>query len=509
MTLRLVATPLASSVPAPAVRTGALHSGLVEACLRSPGTEAAIESLADPGVLVVTTGQQPALFTGPLYTIHKALSAAALAEVLGRRWGRKVVPVFWVAGDDHDFTEANHASWLNADGALVTAVLRERPPDAPLLPLYRELLGSEVDGVLTQLEADLPPAEHREGTLDWLRRHFRPDKTVAGAYGSALAELLAPFGIVCLDSTHAAVKKAAGPLLLDALRKASEIERLLDERSGDLVGQGTDPGVAAADGATLVMVEAALGRDRLVRTDGGFVTRRAHERFGLADLERLAQQEPQRLSPNVLLRPVVESALLPTVAYVAGPGELRYLPLCRPLYESLGVVPQVPVPRWSGILVEHRVDRVLEKFGATLEELLQPGRALESRVVRSQLPSETTAILERLRGDLAAGYDTLANVARTIDPTIEKTIQNVGKQAQSGTQEVERKLVQHLRKRSEVEMSQVERARTAVLPGGKPQERLLTVAPFLSRYGPELLQQLKQEMVTWYSSALEGASQSS
>ncbi|HSE67513.1 MAG TPA: bacillithiol biosynthesis BshC, partial [Gemmatimonadales bacterium] len=138
MTLRLVATPLASSVPAPPVRTGALQSGLIQACLPAPGAEAAIQSLADPGALVVTTGQQPALFTGPLYTIHKALSAAALAEVLARRWGRKVVPVFWVAGDDHDFTEANHASWLNADGALVTAVLRERPSDAPLLPLYRE-----------------------------------------------------------------------------------------------------------------------------------------------------------------------------------------------------------------------------------------------------------------------------------------------------------------------------------------------------------------------------------
>jgi bacillithiol biosynthesis cysteine-adding enzyme BshC len=496
-------------VPAPALRSGALHSGLVEACLRVPGIEAAIASLADPDVLVVTTGQQPALFTGPLYTVHKALSAAALAEVLGRRWGRKVVPVFWVAGDDHDFTEANHASWLNSEGALVTGSLRERPPDAPLLPLYREQLGSEIDGVLAQLEADLPPAEHRDSTLDWLRRHFRPDRTVAGAYGSALAELLAPFGVVCLDSTHAAVKRAAGPLLLEALRKATDIERLLDERSGDLMGQGTDPGVAAADGATLVMVEAALGRDRLVRSDGGFVTRRAHERFGLADLERLARQEPQRLSPNVLLRPVVESALLPTVAYVAGPGELRYLPLCRPLYESLGVVPQLPVPRWSGILVEHRVDRVLEKFSATLDELLQSGRALESRVIRSQLPSEAIATLERLRGELSTGYDTLASVARAIDPTIEKTIQNAGKQAQSGTQEVEKKLVQHLRKRSEVEMSQVERARTAVLPGGRPQERVLTVAPFLSRYGPELLQQLKQEMVTWYTSALEGASQSS
>ena len=97
MTLRLVATPLADSVPAPALRTGALQSGLIDACLRAPGSDAAIQSLAQPGTLVVTTGQQPALFTGPLYTIHKALSAAALAEVLGRRWSRRVVPVFWVA----------------------------------------------------------------------------------------------------------------------------------------------------------------------------------------------------------------------------------------------------------------------------------------------------------------------------------------------------------------------------------------------------------------------------
>jgi bacillithiol biosynthesis cysteine-adding enzyme BshC len=477
--------------------------------VRAPGAEGAIASLADPNVLVVTTGQQPALFTGPLYTVHKALSAAALAEVLGRRWRRKVVPVFWVAGDDHDFTEANHASWLSGDGALVTAVLRERPADAPLLPLYREPLGPEVDVVFARLEADLPPVEYRDATLDWLHRHFRSDHTVAGAYGTALAELLAPFGIVCLDSTHPAVKRAAAPLLLNALRQASELEQLLNERSGDLMGQGTDPGVVAADGATLVMVEAALGRDRLVRSADGFVTRRAHQRFALADLEHLAQQEPQRLSPNVLLRPVVESALLPTVAYVAGPGELRYLPLCRPIYKSLSVVPQQPVPRWSGILVEHRVDRILEKFGATLDELLQPGRALESRVVRSQLPSEAEATLERLRTELTAGFDTLAEVARTIDPTIEKTVQNIGKQALSGTQDVERKLVQHLRKRSEVELSQVERARTAVLPGGRPQERVLTVAPFLARYGPELLQQLHREMAAWYGSALEGASQSS
>jgi len=209
----------------------------------------------------------------------------------------------------------------------------------------------------------------------------------------------------------------------------------------------------------------------------------------------------------VLLRPVVESALLPTVAYVAGPGELRYLVLTPPVYARLGVARQLPMPRWSGVLVESRVDRVLEKFGVGLEELLAPAGALEARLVRSQLPAAAVEALGRIRAALEAEYDIVAKSAEELDPTLARPIQGARHQAIAGTQEVEKKLVQHLKRRQETELSQIARARAAVLPANKPQERVVTVAPFLARYGPTLTTDLGEAIEAWYEDALEGAPQ--
>jgi uncharacterized protein YllA (UPF0747 family) len=260
------------------------------------------------------------------------------------------------------------------------------------------------------------------------------------------------------------------------------------------------------DGAALVMLEGGRGRDRLVAADGAFVTRRGKERYDLAALRRIAESEPTRLSPNVLLRPVIESALLPTVAYLGGPAELRYLALTPPIYRRLGVVPQRPLPRWSGVLVEPRVDRILEKFGLDLPDLLGPPGALESRLVRSRLPAETRLALENLREAIESGYAAIERGAAGIDPTLVRPVQGARNQALSGTQDVEKKLVQHLKRRQETELSQITRARTAVQPGGKPQERVLTVAPFIARYGPALVTDLGEAIETWYAGALEGAS---
>ena len=264
-------------------------------------------------------------------------------------------------------------------------------------------------------------------------------------------------------------------------------------------------GITVGDGAALVMVEAGLGRDRLVQDGESFMTRRSRERFDVQAIERIAAEEPSRLSPNVLLRPVVESALLPTVAYLGGPGELRYLAMTPPIYQRLGVPRQGPLPRWSGVIVEPRVDRVLEKFGLELSDLFAPPGAVEARVVRAQLPAEIGQALERLRAGLEEGYGVLERAAAEIDPTLVRPAQSARQQALSGTQDIEKKLVQHLKRRQETELGQLGRARTSIMPGGKPQERVLTIAPFLARYGPALLAELADAFESWYRGALEGA----
>jgi bacillithiol biosynthesis cysteine-adding enzyme BshC len=505
MTLRFVPTPLTASIELPAPRESIWDPALADAVLPTAARDAALQRLSEPGSFVVTTGQQPGLFTGPLYTIYKAVSAASLARVLERLWQRPVVPVFWSAGDDHDFAEASHASWITSDGTVASAALSPRLPDAPLTPMYRQPLGVEVEQALERLATDLPPAEFKNSTLDWLRRHYRPEATVAGSFAGALADLLAPLGMVVLDSTHPTLKRLASRHLVRALGLTRDLDRDLEHRAEELRLAGMDPGVAVGDGASLVMLEGALGRDRLVMENGEFVTRRGRERFDLAALQRIAASEPQRLSPNVLLRPVVESALLPTVAYLAGPGELRYLALTPPVYERMRIPRQLALPRWSGILVEPRVDRVLQKFGIDLEDLLEPAGALEARLVREQLPDEAVRALAMIRSALESGYDRLGATAAEIDPTLARPVQGARNQALSGVQDIERKLVQHLKRRQEIELGQIAKARALVLPENKPQERVLTIAPFLARYGASLLSDLSDVIEAWYASALEGA----
>ena len=506
MTFRFVPTPLDTPLAPPEPRTGGLDPALHDAFVPSAARDAALARLGEPGALAVTSGQQPGLFTGPLYTVHKALSTAALARVLERQWGRPVVPIFWIAGDDHDFAEASHTAWLGQDGSLVAASLPPRPPDAPLTPMYRQPLGDGMTAALESLGANLPPSEFRDETLAWLSRHYRPEATVAAAFAGAMAELLAPSGIVCFDSTHPAAKGAAAPIILRALEHAAAIDADLERRSEALGETARTSGVLVGDGAALVMLEGKQGRDRLVASDGAFITRRGRERFTLDELAAIARREPTRLSPNVLLRPVVESALLPTVAYLGGPAELRYLAFTPPVYERLDVERQRPLPRWSGVLVEPRVDRILDKFGIALADLLDPSGALEARLVRSQLPSEAVDALHGIRAALEEGYTALEGAASEIDPTLVRPIQSARHQALSGAQDVEKKLVQHLKRRQETELGQIARARTAVLPGGKPQERVLTVAPFLARYGPALVDDLRDTIEGWYAGALEGAS---
>jgi len=505
VTLRIVTTPLAAPLGRPEPRRGGVAAALLGAFICAEGTDGPLERLKDPRTLVVTTGQQPGLLTGPLYTIHKALSAAALARLCEQRWNRPVVPVFWAAGGDHDFAEGNHASWTGADGSTVSMTLRERPADAPLTPLYREPVGPEINAVLDRLAADLAQTEFRDPVLALFRRWYRPEANLAEACAHVLAELLAPFGVLVFDATHPAAKQAQIPHLLTALQRAAVLDRALAERHAALAGAGHDPGVTVGDGATLVMFEGRQGRDRLVARTPGFQTRRSQEQLSPAEVERLAATEPGRFSPNVLLRPAVESALLPTVAYVAGPGELRYLALAEAVYPILEIPRQRPLPRWSGLLLDARVDRVLEKFRATLEELMEPGQKLEARVVRDQLPTEAHEALARLRAGIATHYETLAGVAAGIDPTIEKPIQNIRNQALTGTQDAETRLVKHLKRRQLTETQQIARARELVLPLGKPQERVHTLAPWLARYGPTLLTDLGGAIEDWYRAGLEAS----
>jgi len=467
---RVVSTPIPSPKgPIPAGTPRPVHPDVLQSVLPGPGRD----RLARGDVLAITTGQQPALFTGPLYTVHKALSAIALAARLEQQRGIPVVPVFWVAGDDHDFAEANHAAVLGKDGDVVNIVLRERPHQAPQLPLFREVLGPDIGAAIAALDAALPDAEFKAEVLHWLEAAFRPGTNLADAGAAALHGLLGARGLAVFGAHDRSAKRAAAPLLLRAL------DETLD------------------DGLTPVLVEAAQGRDRLRKDGNAFVTRRSGERFTRAQLEQIAADTPERLSPNVLLRPVIEAALFPTLAYVGGPGEMEYLPESAPLFTALGVTPQAHVPRWSGIVISAKIDKILTKHSLTPADFATKPGELESRFAQAELPADLTATLEQLRADVQARYARISGEVQQIDPTLERTVESARNAALAGTNEIEKKLVASVKRSQGTLLTQLTRARNALMPGGKPQERVLTIASFLARHSASVIDEIAAEVARW------------
>jgi uncharacterized protein YllA (UPF0747 family) len=235
-----------------------------------------------------------------------------------------------------------------------------------------------------------------------------------------------------------------------------------------------------------------------LRKDGHeFVLRRSGERLTRGQVEQIAAETPERLSPNVLLRPVIEAALLPTLAYVGGPGEMEYLPEAAPLFKTLGVAPQAHVPRWSGVIIEARVEKVLTKHGLTLADFAGPPGTLETRIAKAELPPELAASLQALRDDVESRFARISGEVQQLDPTLERTVQSARNAALAGTNDIEKKLVASLKRTQGTVVSQLARARAALMPDGKPQERVLTIVSFLARYSRSLLDQIDAEVAQW------------
>ncbi|MBI4500065.1 MAG: bacillithiol biosynthesis cysteine-adding enzyme BshC [Gemmatimonadetes bacterium] len=493
------AIPKADWVSLADARAVPIDPGMKEAFVANGPAVGNVQRLLD-GALCVTTGQQPGLFTGPLFTLYKALTASAFARSLEGIVHRPVIPVFWVAGDDHDFAEANHCYVLDAQGELAELELRRRDPNSALVPLYKEPLGPEIEPALERLDAALPESEFRASARDWLRRHYQPSANFASAFAGGLAELLGSQGVVVFQPSHPAAKRRMAPVLARALTDARALDHALSKRAKALVAAGREAPVTVGDGATLVMIEARLGRDRLVLNDGRYTTRRTGETWEPAVLSGLLDREPDRFSANVLLRPVVEAAILPTLAYVGGPGELAYLEQADPLYERLGVHPQARLPRWSGRALEPRVLRALEKYHVSADVLIREGARLEAELLREEIPPRAREAFQSLRQGIQTHYSTILAAATQVDPTLQKTVESARNAALAGVQDVEKRVVAHLKKRNDVATAQLTRARTSLAPQGRPQERVLGVVSFLARYGTPFIDQAMGAVAAWAES---------
>lgn len=451
--------------------------------------ESRLERFVEQGGYMVTTGQQPALFGGPMYSLHKALTAVRLAEALENKLERPVIPVFWVASDDHDWAEANHADVIGVDNELHRVELASTDPERHP-PLHKIRLDEAADRCIEQFLEQLPETDFSSEYVALIRDSFAAGSTLPEGFHATLQHLLGRFGLYFTDAAHPAVKRHSADTLLRELDRAEELEGVLRDTSGAVERAGYHLQVPILDGGVNLFLEGPAGRERLYREDGAFRLRTSGAVLSAEDVRDALAADPSVLSPNVLLRPVVESALFPTLAYVAGPGEMAYFAQLGAYFLAHDIEMPIVYPRWGATAVEAKIQKVLSKFGLELEALHRPFHEVASDIARDEVPADVRSALGKLRGAIGAAAGELQQATKALDPTLKGPVQHMRGQTFGALDDLEKKILQAVKRENEIALAQLEKAQLHLFPLGKPAERVQSPFYFLTRYGGAVLDDL-------------------
>lgn len=453
-------------------------------------TREKLERIARSEGFFVTTGQQPGLFGGPLYSVYKGLTAIGLARELEARLAVPVVPLFWVASEDHDWEEAHHTWLLDVENRLMQVAV-ERPAGVGDEAIHRIPVGEPLREALVEFLDALPGTDFSGPWRRTLEAAWTSESTLADGFRATMEALLGPMGMAFTAAHDPVLKDSSVPVLQAALRGAEEHERVLAERARALEAVDYHVQVPILPGGVNLFVRGPSGRERLYRDGEGFHLRHSGERLSVHDLERRLRDSPDEVSPNVLLRPVVESSVFPTLAYVAGPGEMAYFAQLQPLFESLAVGMPVIHPRFSVTVLESKVGKVLEKFDLTVDELADPFHEIASRIARDEVPPDARRILGELRGAVGGRTAELQEVLMDLDPTLKGPISHARSVVFDALGDLEKKIVQAAKRENEIALQQLEKARLHLFPDEAPQERRINPFYYVFRYGDRFLREVQ------------------
>lgn len=468
----------------------------------SPQTLANIARLR-AGAAAVVTGQQVGLFGGPMFAIYKALSAIKLAEEATAA-GVDCVPVFWLATSDHDLAEVNHVSLPGPDG--VSHTLTTSSHEVAGAPVSAVRLGEEILGVVDEAVALLGASPVSE----ILRECYRPGETLGTAFARFYARLFGEWGIILLDASDTELHRIAEPTYRASVERNTGLNAALLARGHALEAERYHPQVKVTPSSVLLFAlhngartpihsrSGAGGAIEFVIAAKAGAEDPAAEAHGVE--ERLSQEEllariasaPENFSPNVLLRPVVQDYLLPTLAYSGGPAETAYFAQVGAVYEILlGRVTPI-VPRFSATLVEAKSQRLLERYEVSAPDVFHGIDALRQRLAERTLPPELQIAFDAANRSVEDALAVVREKLGKLDSTLVDAAQTAGSKMHHQLERLHAQATRAELRQSELIGRHAENLSNALYPENGLQERGIGGIYFLARHGVEILQSLHE-----------------
>jgi len=449
---------------------------------RNPGNPS-LDLLARPETVAVVTGQQVGLFSGPAYTIYKALTAARLSAQLNAR-GIPAVPVFWLATEDHDFAEVNHTFVFDASHRPIELSVNGSG-DTAERPVGRIPIAEPPVGQLREALAGFPNGEE---VTQMVAESYRPGTSFGAAFQALIERLLSKHGLLFVDPLDESIRRMAAPLLRDALRDGVQLQAKLMQRNQELEAAGYHAQVHVEAKTSLAFLLEGERRVTLRRQNGDYASK--DRRYSVSELIDRAEQ----LSPNALLRPVVQDYVLPTVAYVGGPAELAYMAQSQVLYEDLlGRMP-VMLARAAFTVLDARTAKLMERYGLTMPSFLHGEDGVREAIAGQLVPKALVREFDETQKAMSEALGRLSDNLVSFDATLAASADKSRTKMLYQLSKIEHKTAREALKRNQRASEEASYMSGLIFPEKHLQERLYSILPFVARHGLEFIDTLYEHV---------------
>lgn len=457
-----------------------------------------LEKLHSPKTFAIVTGQQVTLFGGPLYTIYKTATAIALAEQLRAKYpDYDFVPVFWLETEDHDLKEATTSVVLNKTSDLTHINYAPEGSDpATIDQNWKKQVGpypldeQSIEASILQLTEALQPTEFTEKIMSDLRRAYKSGHTFAQAFTSWLYTLFADRGLLVLDANNADAKALGREIFLKELETSPKLSEKvvlqtvqLEEHYHAQVKPRAVNMFFLEDGERFAINE----KERKSAEPRSYFLKGSKRTFTHDELTLLILQQPERFSPNVLLRPLFQDTILPTAAYIGGPGEIAYFAQFKAAYEWAELPMPLIYPRVTATIVEDKVQKSLEKNGVTASELLAGGNLVVEQLLNNLADEKLLRLFEELDRALDEKLEQLRPTIESVDKSLDQSLTTLKGKVLTPVRDFGQKVQAADKRRHQTVRDQLSKALTALLPDSELQERTIFPIYFLNKYGPQFL----------------------
>ena len=455
-----------------------------------------IDAFEKPDSVAVVTGQQTGLFIGPLYTIYKALTAVCLAAEL-RRSGVNAIPVFWMEADDHDFPEATRRAVLGSDGRARTIDFGSKL--FPGMEIAMRSVGSirftdSVRNVTKEYLAEIPDSGFKSGVAEMLEAAYAPGGSFAEAFAVLMHKLLPETGLILFNPGDAEAKRLAAPVFSRALAEADQIQSALVRRNEELSAAGFHAQAQVLTNSTVLFLTIDGKRQAVEKRGEYFQLKNDGQKFDEAQLQEFAVRTPEIFSPNVLLRPIVQDYLFPTVAYAGGAAEIAYFAQIETLYSIFGRVMPVIWPRNGFTLLEPEITDAMNGTGVEFTDLFLEKPELEEKILRRLASCQTIEKLDQLYEKLDESLNEIRSDAGKIEARLDGMTDSARRKILHNVRYLKSRAVRDETARNETVANSVDMITNNLCPEGALQERELTIFHFLAKYGPGIIKTISADI---------------